>query len=51
MGRRRFNVMAKSNAILGSERSAAASVALVVLCALGLVQLGTLIQSGLARLQ
>lgn len=51
MGRRRFNVMAKSNAILGSERSAAASVALVVLCALGLVQLGTLIQSGLARLR
>lgn len=49
MGRRRFNVMAKSNAILGTERSAAATVALVVLCALGLVQLGTLIQSGWTR--
>lgn len=51
MGRRRFNVMAKSNAILGTERSAAATVALVVLCALGLVQLGTLIQSGWTRLR
>lgn len=46
MRRRRFNVMAKSNAILRSERSAAASVALVVLCALGLVQLGSIIRSG-----
>lgn len=42
MRRPSFNDMAKSPSILSAERSPAATVAITVLCLLGLVQLGTL---------
>lgn len=50
MRRPSFNVMAKSPSILSAERSPAATVAIVVLCLLGLVQLGTLAMTAWEKL-